>query len=102
MEHKWPSRQVVANRSSLITVTMCSTQQSNHGMHGPIRRHLLESPQAGNDTAAVTLSPIRSGDAGLSAAPSERLASIQKILSRDDGVAKGDLLVLLGFKIAKD
>lgn len=102
MEHKWPSRQVVANRSSLITVTMSSTQQSNHGMHGPICRHLLESPQAGNDTAAVTLSPIRSGDAGLSAAPSERLASIQEILRRDNVFAKGDILVLLRFKMAKD
>lgn len=78
---------------------MLSTQQeSNHGMDGAIRRHLLDSPQTGNDAAALTLPPIRSGDGGLSAAPSERLASIQEILRRE----KGDLLVLLGFKKAKD
>lgn len=78
---------------------MSSTQQeSNHGMHGAIRRHLLDSPQTGNGAAALALPPIRLGNGGLPAAPSERLASIQEILRRDD---KGDLLVLLGFKQAK-
>lgn len=34
--------------------------------------------------------------------PPERLPSIQEILSRDDGFTKGALLVLLGFKSAKE
>lgn len=94
---------------SLITVTMSSAQQSNHGrqaqddasgMHGPIRRHFLEP---GKYTAALTLPPIRSGAGGSSSAlPPERLPSIQEILSRDDGFAKGALLVLLGFKSSKE